>query len=196
MAGSDCHLPYTMPRARKDTIQFVKGGYYHFYNRGARRLSIFRGENDYIFALQRIKEYVQKLQLRIIAYCLLPNHYHFLVQQKGEAVAGLLPQRVFNSYSKAYNRKYDHSGTLFERRYQAVHVVSDAHLRHLCRYIHANPVKHGIVEHIADWPYSNYPEWAGIRAGTLVDSCFIRDYFGDFANYEQFLSEYINASNE
>ena len=69
-----------MPKARRDSIQFVQGGYYHLYNRGARRLSIFRDKRDYLFALGLMKEYCRKFSLAMIAYCLMPNHYHFLVR--------------------------------------------------------------------------------------------------------------------
>lgn len=79
----------------------------------------------------------------MIAYCLMPNHYHFLVRQEGEYPGGLLPQRIFNGYTKAYNKLYEHSGTLFERRYQVKQVESESHLLHLCRYIHANPIRDG-----------------------------------------------------
>ncbi len=101
------------------------------------------------------------------------------------------PQRVFNSYSKAYNKRYDHSGTLFEGRYKAKHVDSDAYLRHLCCYIHANPVKDGLVEHIEEWPYSNYLEWMGLRSGILVDRQFVAEMFSDTVSYEGFVRDYL-----
>ena len=180
-----------MPRARKDDISWQPGHYYHIYNRGARRLSIFREKENYFFVLGLIRKYLSEFNLSLIAYVLMPNHYHFLVQQLSEHNAGLLPQRVFNSYSKAYNKRYDHSGTLFEGRYKAKHVDSDAYLRHLCRYIHANPVKDGLVEHIEEWPYSNYLEWMDLRTGTLVDRQFITDMFSDSASYEEFVRDYL-----
>ncbi|MCP4423654.1 MAG: transposase [Chloroflexi bacterium] len=180
-----------MPQARKGEISWQPGHYYHIYNRGARRLSIFREEENYLFVLGRLKQYLLEFNLSVIAYVLMPNHYHFLVRQLGEYGAGLLPQRIFNSYSKAYNKRYDHSGTLFEGRYKAKRVNSDPYLRHLCRYIHANPVKDGLVEHIEEWPYSNYLEWAGLRRGTLVDRQFIADMFPDIAAYEQFVRDYL-----
>ncbi len=145
-----------MPYARKDQLTWQRGGYYHLYNRGAHRLSIFREPENSLFALERIRRYSQEFRIRVIASCLLPNHYHLLVRQEGDARAGLLPQRVFNSYTKAYNRRYEHSGTLFEHRFQARQVHGEAHLRRLCLYIHANPVKHGLVSDPADRPYSNY----------------------------------------
>jgi len=180
-----------MPHARKDKTSWQPGHYYHIYNRGARQLTIFREETNYLFVLERMKKYLRQLNLSIIVYCLMPNHYHFLVQQLGEIKAGLLPQRIFNSYSKAYNKKYAHSGTLFERRYKAKHVNSDRYLRHLCRYIHANPVKDGLVQHLEEWPYSNYLEWVGLRQGTLVDHDFIAGMFPDVAEYEEFVRDYL-----
>jgi hypothetical protein len=95
--------------------------------------------------LRKMKGYVRELSLAPIAYCLLPNHYHWLVRQDGDVRAGLLPQRVFNAYGKAYNKRYGHSGTLFEGAYKVEPVLDEGHLLHLCRYIHANPVVHGAL---------------------------------------------------
>lgn len=169
--------------------EFIPGGFYHIYNRGAHRESIFREEDNYLFALRKIKQYVEKLDLTLIAYCLMPNHYHWLVRQDGEFPVGLLPQRVFNSYSKAYNKRYGHSGTLFESPYKALKIDQDAHLLHLCRYIHANPVKHGLVGRLEEWPYSNYPEWVGLRLGKLIDRAFTEAHFPTPTSYEDFVSD-------
>lgn len=182
-----------MPRARKDEIHWQPGGYYHLYNRGARRLSIFRELENYVFLLHRLKRILPGMEVSIIAYCLMPNHYHFLVRQDGSLPAGLLVQRLFNSYTKAYNRRYAHSGTLFERRYLAKAVTDDSHLLHLCRYIHANPVKDGLVESPADWPYSNYLEWIGKREGTLLDKGFIAAHFSNAQHYVAFVSDYLRT---
>ena len=176
-----------MPYARKDQITWLPGHYYHIYNRGARQVTIFREPDNYHFVLYRVKKYCWELNLSIIVYCLMPNHYHFLVRQNGEYPAGLLPQRVFNSYTKAYNKRYKHTGTIFEGRYKAIPVEQESYLKHLCRYIHLNPVKDGIVAHVEDWPYSNYPEWIGIRNGTLVDRDFINAYFGHGEDYKKFV---------
>jgi putative transposase len=119
----------------------------------------------------------------------MPNHYHFLVRQDGEFPAGLLPQRVFNSYSKAYNQRYDHHGTLFESPYQVKLIAKDAHLLHLCRYIHYNPQKDGLVANLIEWPYSNYREWIGARDDGLIDRAFIIDNFYSLKNYHAFVLE-------
>jgi putative transposase len=177
-----------MPKPRPD---YVPGGYYHFYNRGAHRVSIFREAENYVYLLRKMKTYVRELSLAPIAYCLLPNHYHFLVRQEKDQPARLLPQRIFNGYSKAYNKRYGHSGTLFEGTYKVRPVLEEAHLLHLCRYVHANPVIHGIVDHVADWPYSNYLEWVGERPGTLIDRDFVEARFHSADDYRAFVADYI-----
>ena len=177
-----------MPTKRPE---YLPGHFYHFYNRGAHRISIFREDDNYLFVLRKMKEYCRSLALTPITYCLLPNHYHFLIRQDGENRAGLLPQRVLNSYSKAYNKRYEHSGTLFEGNYRVTLVENEAHLLHLCRYIHANPVKHGLVADLMEWPYSNYLEWIGERNGTLVDRDFVRKRFASPQSYQEFVLDYL-----
>jgi REP element-mobilizing transposase RayT len=180
-----------MPHPRKDIIAWLPEQYYHIYNRGARHGSIFREPTNYLFVIARTKQYAKALSVSVIAYCLMPNHYHFLVRQNGDTAAGLLPKRVFNSYTKAYNKRYEQSGTLFEHRYQVRAILNFTHLLHLCRYIHANPVRDGLVADPADWPYSNYLEWIGERTGTLVDRESIHDRFGDGADYKSFVLDYL-----
>ena len=170
---------------------YQPGHYYHIYNRGAHRLSIFREPDNYLFVLGKMKYFAQKLAITIIAYCLLPNHYHFLLRQDGNHPASLLPQRVYNSYVKAYNKRYQHSGTLFEGNFKPKPVCNNNYLLHLCRYIHANPVKHGLVRRLEDWPYSNYQEWIGVRSGTLVDRDFVQDFFLESQQYVEFVEDYL-----
>ena len=81
----------------------------------------------------------------------------------------------------------DRSGTLFEDRFKAIVVESDDYLRHLCRYIHANPVRHGTAADVALWPYSNYLEWIEKRNGTLVDREFVRQYFRSADAYQAYV---------
>ena len=170
---------------------YTPGEYYHIYNRGAHQTAIFREPENYVFVLKNVKKYCQELQVTPIAYCLMPNHYHFLLRQDGETSVGLLPQRVFNSYTKAYNKRYEHSGTLFEDNYKVRHVQGESYLLNLCRYIHANPVKDGIVSDLLDWPYSNYLEWIGERRGTLIDREFVKLYFETPVTYREYVAAYL-----
>jgi len=154
---------------------------------------MFREEENYLFLLRRVKKYASAFDITVVAYCLMPNHYHFLLRQDDQIPAGRLPQRVFNSYTKAFNKRYDRTGTLFEGPYKAIHVDQDRYLLHLCRYIHANPVKHGLVPDLEQWPYSNYLEWIGARNGKLVDRVFVRGYFPVTGIYRQFILDYLSG---
>jgi len=180
-----------MPYARKDTLTWQKGMYYHIYNRGVSKVTILHEATNFLFVIRKIREYSQANHISIIAYCLMPNHYHLLVRQDGQEPAGNLPQSVFNSYSKAYNKMYSHSGTIFEGRFRAKVIQTSSHLFHLCRYIHGNPVKDGLVADPTDWPYSNYLEWIGERNDSLVDKDFIKGQFSNAEEYKKFLFEYL-----
>jgi putative transposase len=126
----------------------------------------------------------------------LPNHYHFLIRQDSEQAGELLPQRIFNSYSKAYNKRYDHSGTLFESQYKVITVHIESYVLDVCRYIHANPVKHGIVNDLREWPYSNYLEWIEERSGTLVDRDFVRLYYPTPEEYRETMLVYLQQREQ
>ncbi|MBE0685266.1 MAG: transposase [Anaerolineaceae bacterium] len=181
-----------MPNHRPE---FIPGMYYHIYNRGANKNSIFKEHSNYLFAIKKIKHYGKELNFSVISYCLMPNHYHLLVRQDGDHPAGLLPQRVFNSYSKAFNNSYSRSGTLFEGQYRIKLVEEESHLLHLCRYIHGNPVKDGLVSDPADWIYSNYQEFIGLRTGSLFDKQFFSEYFCDGIDYRNYVMEDLLSRN-
>ena len=177
------------------TTQFCRGEYYHIYNRGANRQPIFHSDKNYRFLLRRIKECIGRDAIAMIAYCLMPNHYHFLLRQDGEISISACVQSIFNSYTKAFNKMYKRSGTLFEGRFESIHVDTDAYVTHLCRHIHRNPIdgQKPLVKDLADWPYSNYLEWIGLRNGILVDHQFVQGYFPHTQNYQAFVLNYQPA---
>ena len=183
-----------MPRRE---IIFEEGLYYHFYNRGNNRGAVFFKPENYIFFLRRWKKYLFPF-FDIIAYVLMPTHYHFLMRAKSseflknselsDSISNAM-QRFGISYTRAINKRFDRVGSLFQGAYQAKLIQSEAHLLHLCRYIHGNPVKDGIVADPADWIYSNYLEWIGERDGTLFDPEFVREYFDSPSDYREFVFE-------
>lgn len=183
--------PHFSPSMTNATI-YAPGQYYHLYNRGRSRLSIRHNPQDYLDILEKLKQYGRKYRITPIAYTLLPNHYHILARQEDAPRASLLTQRIFNSYSKSYNLKYQHSGTIFEDHVKVKQVTGERYLLHLCRYIHANPVLHGITHALDDWPYTNYHEWIEARPGKLVDRDFIKTYFPTPDSYRQFVLDSLH----
>ncbi|MBP8972321.1 MAG: transposase [Anaerolineae bacterium] len=198
-----------MPRRQ---IPFIADHYYHFYNRGNNRQPVFFEDDNYLFFLRGMKHYLPPV-LSIIAYCLMPTHYHLLVRVKGEAERSKTSevcqtsevstqvsramQKLLISYTKAINTRFERVGGLFQGAFRAKLVTSEAYLLHLCRYIHANPVKDGLVADPADWPYSNYLEWIEERQGMLVDRAFIRDLLPDAERpaeaYRVLVADYLHT---
>jgi REP element-mobilizing transposase RayT len=169
---------------------FAKECYYHIYNRGVERGQLFFGSDNYEYCLRLVKRYIIRYGVTVIAYCLMPNHYHFLLYQKTEQALSKFIGVLFNTYVQAVNRQQGRSGTLFEGRFRHVQVDRDEYVMHLCRYIHLNPVKAGLVPGPGDWLYSNYLDWIGHRPGTLKDEAFIRKYWETPAQYQAFVSNY------
>ena len=169
-------------------LQFAAGCYYHLYNRGANRHSIFVTDHDYCDFLARLQKYAALHATTLVAYCLMPNHFHLLVRQLGEDRSGLTVQLACNGYTQAFNRRHEHSGTLFQGRYQRILVDSDEYLRHLCRYIHTNPVKDGFALQPELWPYSNYAAWISQGSEGEIDRGFLQEFFGTSDRYRSFVA--------
>lgn len=168
----------------------VQGGYYHIYNRGAGRQAIFLEERNYLYLLRLLKRVAAECDVTVVAYNLLPHHYHWLLRQDGETPVGRVPARVFGSYSQAFNRAYDRTRMPFDGPYKALEVDTDTYFVNVCCYIHLNAVHHGLVDRPEDWPYSNYLEWIEQRPGTLVDRKLVRDYFATPQAYEDRVADY------
>lgn len=145
------------------------GNYYHIYNRGNNREDLFVEERNYPYFLKLHTKYVEPIA-DTYAYCLLCNHFHFLVRfNEREDLTGfenLSGLRVsnpsqnlsnfFNAYAKAFNKAYDRTGALFQRPFGRAKVESQTHLMWLVVYIHQNPQEHGFVSDFRGWTYSSY----------------------------------------
>ena len=170
--------------------EFVKGHYYHIFNRGINHQNIFFSEENNKFCLRLIKKYSKKYSVTVIAYCLMPNHYHFLLRQDDDFQISQFMRTLFNSYVQAVNKMIGRSGSLFEGRFKHVLVDNHEYLVHLIRYIHFNPVEARIITEPVKYIFSNYLEWIGERNGTIVDREFITDSFPDTSDYKKFATEY------
>jgi putative transposase len=145
-------------------IPLQYGQYYHIHNRGNNRECIFIEERNYRYFLKLYAKHIEPIA-DTLAYCLLPNHFHFLVYIKDLTGLGDLSglkkpsqhfSNLFNAYTKALNKAYDRTGALFQRPFGRIPVTSDAYFIHLVTYIHQNPQKHGLVADFRTWPYSSY----------------------------------------
>ncbi len=172
-------------------VKHFAGNYYHIYNRGCNREPIFLTEGNYLYLTNLIHRFLQPHTIAIIAYCLMPNHYHFLVRSNSDNAVARFIQRLFNSYAQAFNRQEKRTGTLFEGRAKSVLVDDESYLIELCRYMHLNPVVAGLVSRPEDWMYSNYLEWIGKRNGALCDREFIYSYFAKPDEYKEFIQSSI-----
>jgi len=168
----------------------MKNDIFHYFNRGCNRENIFFNKGNYIFLIKKMKQTYRQYGLSIIAYCLMPNHYHFLIKQKADQPVSDWIKALFIGYVQAVNIEQNRSGTLFEGRAKNILIDKEEYLLQLVRYIHCNPLSAGIVPKLADWPYSNYHEWIGQRKGTLFDSEFFHTYFRNYNDYQEFISDY------
>ena len=168
-------------------VNFASGSYYHLYNRGNDCQTIFLERENYLFFLRQFRRYLVEDTLDVLAYCLMPNHYHFLVKLRSPHLSARM-QAFSLSYTKAINRRHGRCGSLFQGRFRAIEVNSDAYLLHLTRYIHLNPVKAKLVELPEDWEFSSYREYVNLRQGTLPKLETIRQEIGTANAYRVFVT--------
>jgi putative transposase len=183
-----------MPRR---TTPIVAEEYYHVYNRGHNRQRIFFERENYLFFLRQLRKYLLGQDetsevsetsevCTVVAYCLMPNHFHLLVQPQDDQFSRRM-QRFSISYTKAINKRYERVGSLFQGQFQAVRVDQNAYLLHLSRYVHLNPVIAGLVERPEDWEFSSYRDYAGLRRGTLPRPDAV---LGQFSNARAYVAAY------
>ena len=113
-----------------------------------------------------MRRYFNPDVLSLLAYCLMPNHYHLLVYLKTENISKKVMQPFGTSYVKAVNKQQKRVGPLYQGPFKAKLVDNDTYLAHLTRYIHLNPVYANLVGHPADWPYYSYTEYVCVSQGT------------------------------
>jgi putative transposase len=170
-------------------IPLETGNFYHVYNRGNNRQIIFFERDNYIYFLRLIREHLIKNSVDIIAYCLMPNHYHLLVYLRDETLSDAM-KSLSLSYTKAINKRFDRSGVLFQGRFQSIHISQTDYLVNLSQYIHLNPVKASLVKQPEEWEFSSYLEYAGLRKGTIPKIEYIKMQIEEESAYQQFLVDH------
>lgn len=146
-----------MPRkARVD----VPGQYYHVISRGIERREIFSEDEDYADFLGRFEAWLKQCGGKCLAWCLMPNHFHFLLL-RGERPLSELMHHVMTGYAVNYNLRHRRCGHLFQNRYKSIICGQEEYFLQAAPYIHLNPLRAGLVKNLQD--LGNYP-WSGHRA--------------------------------
>jgi len=170
----------------------VPNGIYHVTARGNRRQLIFTSDHDCRHFLSLIDRVVRRFDWRCFAFCLMPNHYHLVVQTPSPNLSAGM-HGINSSYSHWFNGFHDVDGHLFQQRFHAVLVESDWHLLEVSRYVSLNPVRARLCGAPADWRWSSYRALVG-KAPTprflAVDH--LLSYFGrDPARAREALSAFV-----
>lgn len=140
--------------ARPLRIQYPDA-WYHILNRGRRGDPIFQTYGDYLQFIDLLQDTSGMWNLRVSAYCLMPNHYHLLVQTPNANISRCM-RHIGGVYTQYFNRRYRCDGQLFRGRYKSILIEVDQYLLHLVRYIHKNPLKAGLVDRLEKYPWSSH----------------------------------------
>ncbi|MGB2965299.1 MAG: transposase [Anaerolineales bacterium] len=178
-------------------VHLIPDHYYHIYNKAVTDNLLFNEEKNYRFFISKIQEYLPDTA-KVLAYCLMPNHYHLIVQIKNCDFPSSM-RRLALSYVVAYNNFYDRKGHLFSGRYQRKHVEDLRYLLHLSRHIHLNPVKAKLVTKAEEWKYSSYREFIGLTRPVFVNQSIILELINDYqtstlsnlqSDYKEFVEDW------
>jgi putative transposase len=209
------------------TIAFVPGEYYHIYNRGNSRQNIFRTTHDYnrfeslLFLSNSVHSFNiknigsknlfdvdrEKQLVNILAYCLMPNHFHILLTPLEDVGVSSFMLKLGTAYSMFFNKKYNRTGSLFEGVFKSQHVVQDVHFQYLFAYIHMNPLKlidrdwkkNGLKDKDATFKYlrsynhSSLSDYLSESVPKREESKILdKDLFGELFNREKVVLDELN----
>ncbi|MBU2444651.1 MAG: transposase [Bacteroidetes bacterium] len=146
--------------------------YYHVYNRGNNLDKLFYKPENYYYFFEKIEKYISDY-LMFYAYCLHPNHFHFIVKPKNiDGISEILSEqfrRLFLSYSKAINKQENRSGSLFQKHFKRKLIKDQYYFMNSIFYVHANPTHHKITQDFTKYPYSSYSLYVNEKVGDKGD---------------------------
>lgn len=168
--------------------QFIAGGIYHVFARGSNRQAIFTFDSDRIDFLGCLDRVVARAELRCLAYCLMTNHYHLVLETADGELSRAL-KALNGTYALRFNRRYDRDAHLFKNRFGAVQQETDSQLIWTLRYTVMNPVRQGLCGSPEEWRWSSYRASAGLdRAPRFLDIGRLLSFFGDVS--ERSMAQY------
>ncbi|MCP9469897.1 MAG: transposase [Nitrospira sp.] len=147
-----------MPRTARAS---VGGLCYHVLNRGNARAEVFRRPEDYAVFRDLLREAADRVRMRVLAYCVMPNHFHLALWPRGDGDLSRFMQWLLTTHVRRYHRYYQSSGHVWQGRFKAFPIQQDEHLLTVLRYIERNPLRAGLVARAEDWPWASLRERAG-----------------------------------
>ena len=185
-------------------MKFYPGHTYHVYNQGNNRQQLFFERENYFYFLEKIRNGLVPF-CDILAWCLMPNHFHLLITihedyvhekaiQNKEKVVNPLNRQIGiiqSSYSKGINKRYNRSGSLFRQNTKAKSLTEQNRNKmdtavNCFFYIHQNPLKARLVEKMEDWEFSSFRDYVGLRNGDLCKKDLAKDLFNLPSNSDEF----------
>jgi putative transposase len=163
-----------MPRKPREEVE---GGVFHVFARGNDKRLIYRDDVDRRTYLRMLRGTVRQFRWRLLAYCLMDNHVHLLIQTP-ETNLGAGMQRMHGLYGRDFNSRHDRSGHVFQGRYGSVRIKTDEQLWGVTWYIAMNPVKAGLCRAPEDWPWSSHSMALSGTAPEWVDIEHLLEYYG------------------
>lgn len=170
------------------------GAFYHVMHRGNAQSDIYESERDREKFLEYLSLSVERFEIKIHTYCLMTNHYHLLVETPQPNLSQAV-KWINVSYAAYFNRERQRSGHLFQGRFKAIVVDADEYLKHLSRYIHLNPKRAKMVEHVKDYQWSSYPVFSGYKKSPeWLETGWLLSLFGNNPKrYRQFVEDAQNG---
>lgn len=170
-------------------IPLEQGKYYHVYNRGNNKEKLFYNAADYYLFMRKYQLYLGP-HVQTFAYCLLPNHFHFLIRIKESQNGNNINvanqfRKLFICYAKRINTIQGRKGCLLTRNYRRVEIHDEKYLRNVLRYIHFNPVKHGYCQSISGYIYSSFHDIYYNR-NPYIDRAVVMHWFNGWQEFMEF----------
>lgn len=141
-----------MPRTARAS---VGGAVYHVINRGNQRATVYHSPPDYAAFLQLVERADERIPMRLLAYCLMPNHFHLVLWPHEDGDLSRWMQWLLTAHVRRYHRVLGTSGRVWQGRFKAFPVQSDGHLLAVLRYVEANPLRAGLVRRAEEWAWSS-----------------------------------------
>ena len=183
--------------------------YYHIYNRGGNRQDIFREPNDYYYFLSLFKRHLSdeaeidsnsrpfnmyKDEVELVAFCLMPNHFHLLCYLKEPLGIVHLMRSIMTAYTMYFNKKYKRTGKLYEGVFLASGIDTDIYLWQVSRYIHLNPLDAG--HNPKTYDYSSMDYFAGIKHASWLHPERLVETDKDRQEYMEFVVDYATMHKD